>query len=69
VSIETGIKNVKIFAEKIIGKTPRDPDQPDGEMIDKTEQYVPEKFNVQSTLNVTVVKSKEVHNFNLKTSD
>jgi hypothetical protein len=69
VSIEPGEKSVKVFAEKIIGKIQRDPSQPNGEMIDQTEQYVPEKFNVKSELKITVVNSKEIHNFNLKTSE
>ncbi|MDR3197076.1 MAG: hypothetical protein LBU34_04320 [Planctomycetaceae bacterium] len=69
VSIESGEKSVKVFAEKIVGKIPRDPAQPSGEMIDKTEQYVPKKFNTNSELTVTVANKKEVRDFNLKTFD
>ncbi|MDR2438072.1 MAG: hypothetical protein LBE12_01710 [Planctomycetaceae bacterium] len=69
VSIEPGEKSVKVFAEKVVGKIPRDPNQPDSEMIDKTEQYVPKKFNDQSELKVTIINKKEIHNFNLKTSE
>ncbi|MDR0611867.1 MAG: hypothetical protein LBG58_17300 [Planctomycetaceae bacterium] len=69
VSIEPGEKSVKVFAERVIGKIPRDPAQPDGETIDQTEQYVPKKFNDKSELKITVINPKEVHNFNLKTSE
>ncbi|MDR3198700.1 MAG: carboxypeptidase-like regulatory domain-containing protein [Planctomycetaceae bacterium] len=69
VSIEPGEKSVKVFAEKIVGKIPRDSARPDGEMIDKTEQYVPKQFNTNSELKITVVNKKEVHDFNLKTSE
>ncbi|MDR1141237.1 MAG: hypothetical protein LBL62_06055 [Planctomycetaceae bacterium] len=69
VHIEPGEKTVKVFAERVVGKIPRDPAQPNGEMIDQTEQYVPKKFNVQSKLTVTIIVSKEIHDFNLNSSE
>jgi hypothetical protein len=49
--VPPGEKQVAIYANRVTGPQPRDPS---GEKIDVVEQYIPAKYNTQTTLKITV---------------
>ncbi len=53
---------VMISATKVVGK-----EMADGEEIDKVEQYLPAKYNSETTLSVNVTPDGKEHNFELST--
>ncbi|MDR3111182.1 MAG: hypothetical protein LBU65_16055 [Planctomycetaceae bacterium] len=68
VPLKPGTKKVMVTSEKVIGKVPRDPNEPNGVMIEQVEQIVPVQFNAKSTLEIIVSDKDETHNFNLQSS-
>jgi hypothetical protein len=53
-AVPPGEKSVTIYANRVTGQQPRDPSNPGGEKIDIVEQYIPAKYNTNSTLKITV---------------
>jgi len=53
---------VLISATKVVGK-----EMADGEEIEKVEQYLPAKYNSETTLSVNVTPGDTEHNFELST--
>ena len=64
-SVPAGDLLVKISSDKVVGKRKRY-DTPDSPMDDVTEQVVPKKYNLESTLKVTVQATKDDLDFKLE---
>ncbi|HTN77877.1 MAG TPA: hypothetical protein VL096_21615 [Pirellulaceae bacterium] len=52
--VAPGLKKVSIYAEKVVGQQPRDPQDPAGEKTDVVQQLVPKKYNDNSQLQLDV---------------
>ena len=64
VSAPPGEKRVSISAQKVIGK--KASQMPGSPMLDVTEEIVPARFNVQTTLTYTVTVDSQQKDFDLK---
>jgi hypothetical protein len=63
-----GQKMVRITGFEIVGKRPAYPGRPDSPMRDIVKDVVPEKYNSNSDLTLTVESSDTTGDFNLKSS-
>ena len=60
-----GSKKVMIAGTRVLRKI-KDPGDPDGPLLEQTEDYVPDKFNVNTELKLDVQKGANTKNWDLE---
>lgn len=63
--VATGNKQVQIEGFNVLGQRHYVPNDPTSPMVDIQEQYLPERYNVKSTLTREITPDAPVHDFTL----